>query len=225
VDLLILGQQTPAVTRSIFCFLRSAIRMLQALLPESITSSKPSSAGSHQCGQEPRLSERHPGAQADSITRSTLPLSARSLSEQCRGTRPPRNQTSGKGDAGIPFVSLRLANHSGNRDRKHDTQGADSVASKGRHPRSGCIHLKPIQPCSRSLIVPQGPRTALSISCLQHCRNKADAIDHLLKLLPHRRNNGSLGSKTDVRKRQSSEGETHEKSTALVLGSQKLFSL
>src|SRR3954467_4812844 len=89
--------------------------------PASIAVTKPSSATSDQRGQESRLAKRYRRTQADSRTRSTLPLSARSLSEQCRVTRSSRNQASGKSDAGIPAVSLRVANHSGHREHKHDS--------------------------------------------------------------------------------------------------------
>jgi hypothetical protein len=38
------------------------------------------------------------------------------------------------------------------------------VASKGGHRRSGCIHLKPVQPCSRSLIHRKEPHTTLDLT-------------------------------------------------------------
>jgi hypothetical protein len=43
-------------------------------------------------------------------------------------------------DAGLPGISLGLANDSGYRNGEHDSQGADSLAGKELQTRTGCIH-------------------------------------------------------------------------------------
>ena len=72
------------------------------------------------------------------------------------------------------------------------------MASKGRHRRSGCIHLKPVQPCPRSLIEPKQPRTAFSISLdrasggLTERRREKDGTEHTWKVLGASRGEGGI---------------------------------
>jgi hypothetical protein len=115
--------------------------------------SKPSTSTSRQRTRKSCLSERHCGAQANSGARPSLSLSTDSLSQQCGGARPPGDQTTSQSHAGIPLVSLRMANDPGYRNGEHDSQGTDSLAAKTRCSRSGCVHSRSVRSRNRCLML------------------------------------------------------------------------
>src|SRR5205807_363613 len=73
------------------------------------------------------------------------------------------DQTPGQSDAGLPGISLGLANDSGYRNGEHDSQRADSLVGKEQHPRTGCIHIRSIQSRNRCLTI-GAPRSLLVFS-------------------------------------------------------------
>ena len=108
-----IGRWIRLATRSISCSLQRGMRVLPSGSSESVTLSKQSAPTSCQRRRESGLSKGHRGAQTSSRTRPALPLSTSSLSQQCGGARSPDHQTPGQSHAGLPCLSLGVANDSG----------------------------------------------------------------------------------------------------------------
>ena len=106
-------QWIPSATLSIFCSLRNETQMQPNASSKSFANRQTASSTSHQRRRKSILSEGHRRTQADARTRAALPVSTRSLSQQCGGTGPSGNQTPGESQPGLPVFSRGITDAPG----------------------------------------------------------------------------------------------------------------
>ena len=106
----------------------------KAVLPESLALARSPAPPSDQCGREPIVSEGDHRVKEEWRTGEPVPLPTRPIPEQHRGARPPRYQTTGPGQPGVPLLPISKADDSRHRDEEHDSEGTDKVVG-----RSNCL--------------------------------------------------------------------------------------